>query len=354
MKKIKSSVSLFTAAFISLCCLGQSDPLYFGKGEDLIKKTEKYLFVKISLDKKEAYQGESIVANYHLYVAVDIQGKLSKAPSFSGFSSYDLQTGKTDQYSVEVINGIPFRVYLIKSIQLYGLSAGMQRLEPIELDATIRFRKKETEEDNGYKPKVSEASDTIINYTLQSKPVEIYVRALPELNNPLFNGAVGSFKLDAFLSSPEVNKGLADTLHLILTGKGNWHEVRPPEPTWPVGIEVYEPKISEDLNPYLSPVTGTKIFSYPIVATKPGNYTLPPFSFIYFDAEQKTYHTLSTDTLRLQVRNEGQKTGAFKQQKAVTDYTKLFTGIAIAVFPLTAILLIVFLVYRKNQTKKES
>ena len=92
----KWAILVLAAITTSYFAKAQMDPLYYTPGEDLAKKTANFLFLKVKTNKKEALVGESISAWYYLYVAVDIQGKLTKSPSFTGFASYDMAGGNAD------------------------------------------------------------------------------------------------------------------------------------------------------------------------------------------------------------------------------------------------------------------
>jgi hypothetical protein len=347
MQNVKSYFFLLLLIWLPFIFIwAQANPLIYTTGEDLAKKTAQNLYIKVSVDKKTAYEGECIVAKYHLYVAVDIEGKLSKAPSFTGFASYDLETGNVDQYEVQLINGIPFKIYLIKSVQLFGLRPGMQRLEPIELDATIRYKRKSITTDAfGF----AKSADTLLHYAVKSTPVEIMIKELPKNNQNTITGGVGQFELLAEVANGSIAKGQADTIHFSLSGTGNWHEAVLPDITWPENIEVYEPRINENINTSKTPLAGTKMLSYPIVSYQPGTLKIPPVSFTYFDPAKKNYQTRTTDTLFIQVKDESYTVPRGENTVAKKDFTKIFTGIAVALFPLTAIVLIALLFFRKKK-----
>lgn len=339
----------FLLILLSLLSIAQvqTGPLYFSGNENLAKKTEKFLFIRVETNKKEVLAGEALVAKYSLYVAVDIEGKLSKSPSFTGFASYDMEAGNTDAYSVEKIGNIPFRVYLIKQVQLYGVQPGVQRLQPVELEASIRYRKPP----NGEGPHSEElpGNDTLISYTVKSPPVEILVKPLPADEPMNFSGAVGNFEFSAFVSATKIPEGVADTLHLVLKGKGNWHEIRFPEINWPQGTEVFEPYESESLNPGSIPVEGLRTLSFPVVFHQKGKKTIPPVGFTYFDPQTSKFITTKSDSITLLVTGAAMP-GMQSQKSNKQKLTNLFTNYAIVIFPAIAIILgsILFLRWRKN------
>ena len=342
---IQKTLILFAVIMGSYFANAQTDPLYYKTGEDLAKKTAKYLFMKVETSKKQAYVGETIIAYYHLYVAVDIQGKLTKSPSFTGFASYDMQSGDAEAYEVKQINGIYFRVYLVKKVQLFGLRTGMQRLEPVELEATIRYRKI---------PKgltdlspSSAKTDTVINYSLKSTPVEIDIQKLPADPSASFSGAVGDFELIAYAAKNSLAAGRADTIYCVLNGSGNWHEIILPTMKWPDNMEVFEPGSSENLNPYVIPVQGLRTMAYPVVFNKKGTYVIAPVSFTYYNPILRQYKTIQSDTISITVTEaqNNEESGIPKQQD---NLPSMFSRYAIIVFPVAALTLLAILFFKRR------
>jgi nitrate reductase NapE component len=335
---------LLAAIILSYLANAQTDQLYYTTGENLAQKTSKYLFLKVKANKKEALVGECISAWYYLYVAVDIQGKLTKSPSFTGFASYDVESGNTDAYDIEKINGVPFRVYLVKQVQLYGLQPGIQRLEPVELEASIRYRKM-PEKINDVSP-YSGAADSVFNYTLTSTPFEINIKKLPPISSGSFLGAVGDFNFSATATSNIIEAGKADTLQWVISGNGNWHEILFPSIKWPHGAEVYEPFSTELLDNYAVPVKGSRTMAYPVVFNKKGSYLIAPVAFTFFNPTLGQYKTIQTDTIRITVKEA--RDAAIIPEKQINP-TILFSRYAIIIFPIVAVTLLGLLFFMRRK-----
>ena len=347
--KIKALGSLLciTAILSAFCLQGycQHNPFEWKDGEDLPTKTARLLFLKVSVDKKEAFVGESIVAAYRLYLAADVQGQLAKAPSFRGFAAYDMQSADNEHYTVEQVNGNPYRVYLIKTVQLFGLKAGTQILEPIELDATVRYQKN-THISAGIN---GQPQDTLFNYTAKSAPIEVVVKPLPPL--PLADklGGVGDYSISLATTKPVVEANKTDTVTLTISGMGAWHQIVVPEISWPPGLETFEPAIAETVDPMEVPVQGRRTLQFPVVASKPGRYMVPPVKFTFFNPGLNQYITLKTDSVALNVVPETSPTGPRLEQPKSKDLTSLFGKFAMVLFPLTALVLIALVLFRKNK-----
>jgi len=294
-------------------------------GENVKEKIRKNLFLKIQVDKTSCYVGEPIVATYKLYSRLSSESKVTKRPSLNGFSVYDMVDPNSDASSVEKMNGKAFTVHIIRKTQLIPLQAGTIDLDPVEVENTVHFvkggKQQETRrsgnplkdlfdqlsDDNAMGPEVEE------NITLDTKPVSITVKPLPEEARPAdYNGAVGSFTIQASLANRSVAAGEDATLDLIVKGKGNLPVMNAPRVQWPAGMDAFDPTAKEDINKTTVPMSGSKTFSYMFTPGIAGHYTIPSISFPYFDPSTGSYKTAGTEPLDLQV------TPAVKRPKSKT------------------------------------
>lgn len=281
-------------------------------GENMKDKIHKNLFVKVQVDKTNCYVGEPIVATYKLYTRLNSESRVTRHPSLNGFSVYDMVDPGTDVVSVEKLNGKSFTVHIIRKTQLIPLQAGSIDLDPVEVQNVVHFVKGQghqqarssgnslrdlfdqmTEENMG--PEIEE------NVTLDTKPVTINVKPLPEDHKPAdFSGAVGSFSLQAEIPASISARDEA-TLHIVVKGKGNLPVVNAPTVQWPAGIEAFDPKAKEDIDRTVVPMSGTKSFDYLFTPRAPGQYTIPAVSLSYFDPVSKSYKRAESSPLNFQV-----------------------------------------------------
>ncbi len=322
------------------------------KGENLSKKIEKYFFIAVDIDKSSAFTGECIVATYKLYVALDIQGKVTKAPSYSGFASYDIQNN-AETYGVEEIRGIPFKVYTIKKVQLFALRPGLQRLEPVELEAVVRFQKAETR--GRYAESYARGEvDTLVPCTLKSQPIQIEVLPLPEDKPESFVGAVGQFQISSLSSSAKLAPGETGYLELTILGSGNWHDVILPKINWPDGLEVFEPKLKETIRKEAVPLFIERTLRFPFTTKKTGSYKIPPLTFSFFNPAKSEYETAETLPVTWQVSGTPIKATVKSSDNEPADYTALFTKGMLVLIPVVGIILLLLLFQRKKEQRPVS
>jgi hypothetical protein len=290
-------------------------------GENVKDKIRKNLFVKIQVDRNTCYVGEPIVATYKLYSRLSSESRVTKRPSLNGFSVYDMVDPSSDAVSVEKLNGKSYTVHIIRKTQLIPLQAGNIDLDPVEVENTVHFVKggarqgprhsgnslrdllDQLTDDNNSGPEIDE------NVTLDTKPYTITVKPLPEEKKPAgYNGAVGSFSIEASLADKSIAAQDEATLHVVVKGKGNLPVITAPAVSWPSGIEAFDPTAKEDVNKTVAPMSGSKSFDYVFTAKAPGHYTIPAVNFSYFDPSSQTYKMTGTEPLDLQVAPSDKKT----------------------------------------------
>lgn len=283
-------------------------------GENVKDKIHKGLFVKVQVNKNSCYVGEPIVATYKLYTRVNSESRVTRNPSLNGFSVYDMIEPGSDAVSVERVNGKNYTVHTIRKTQLIPLQAGTIDLDPVEVENTVHFIKSGGHQGEGHSgnsirdllDQLSDEADAgpeiAENVTLDTKPLPITVKPLPDENKPAaFNGAVGDFSIEATLNNRSVAAEDEATLHVVVKGKGNLPVIAAPVVDWPAGIEAFDPTTKEEVNKTAVPMSGSKSFDYIFTPRTPGHYIIPAVSFPYFDPAVQAYKTAETQPMDIQV-----------------------------------------------------
>ena len=319
-------------------------------GEDVQKKIDKNLFVKVFTSKTTVYEGEPIVATYKVYSRLDMTAGVTKRPSFSGFSAFDMED-PSQSGTPEKLNGQNYIGYTIRKVQLYPLESGQLTLEPVEVDCDIKFLKLDHANEPGFNAN-DVANQQQLHYVLKNQPIKITALPLPEQNKPAnFKGAVGNFNIQAITTANEIGKDDAEKLQVTITGAGNFYAVQSPDVAWPASIEAYDPKQRDNLDQTISPMSGTKTFEYVFICHKPGKDTIPPIAFSYFDVATKSYKTITSNPIFLSVLPQSKH-----PQKKITDEASnlpaAFVEITKYALPILAIGLILFLIFSSITKKK--
>ena len=276
---------------------------YLRPGENIIDKIKKNLFVKVEVNKTSCFVNEPIVATYKLYSRLRSESRVVKRPSYNGFSVYDMVEPDGSVTTTETLDGKEFNVHLIRQSQLFPLQAGTYTLDPVEVENSVRFIKSGDDEANPF-DEIFDQGGQIVEQTinLSSKPVTITVNALPTEKQPAdFDGAVGKFAISTSLSKDTIHAGEMANLTVRVKGKGNLPVINAPDIQWPQGIEGFDPQTSENIHAQTVPLSGEKIFRFPVSANKAGLLVIPAIHFSYFDPNSKSYKSDTTETIPLQV-----------------------------------------------------
>lgn len=289
------------------------------KGEDIHNKIRQNLFIKVDVNKNHCYEGEPVVATYKLYTRLRSESKVSKRPSFNGFSVYDIVDPSSVPSTIETLNGKDFNVYLIRKSQLFPLQSGILELDPAEVENSISFlsAEKAMKDKGAHLPELlrSFESDDVShegivteNVNIKSNPLAVTVKALPASAKPAsFNGAVGDFSIEATINKKEITLNDAALLRIIIKGEGNFGIINAPAVHWPKDIEAYEPEIKEDVLRTVVPMRGYKTFAFTVMPKRTGKIKIAPVEFSYFDPQVNQYKTAKTDSIFINAVPAAQK-----------------------------------------------
>jgi len=346
------------------------DDYILKKGENVNDKVRKNLFIKLDVSKTSCFVGEPIIASYKLYTRLRSETNITSAPSFNGFSVSELELNSNNSAGIEKYNGREYNVYILRKVQLYPLQAGAITLDPVVADNKVTFLKSEyagTQRGDMFYDMLqnfadaTSPQDAVIgqHVTLQSKPVEITVKPLPEGNKPVdFKGAVGNFSMQSALQKNNITTDDAGNMKIVIAGTGDIQLINAPKVNWPDGIDGYEAKITDDINKLSVPMKGSKTFTFPFTVSGAGTYTIPPASFSYFDPASSVYKTLHTEPLVITVaRGTGNSNNPYSKIKIAQSPPE--TGIlskyglyfVIGISLLTGI---IFWIFQGNNSKKRS
>lgn len=343
------------------------------KGEDPIAKIQKNLFVQAEVNKNTCYEGEPITATYKLYTRLKSVSRVTKRPSFNGFSVVEMTQPESMDFQPDQFNGKPVYSTVIRKVQLFPLQSGELTLEPVEISSQVRFLKagEKQNSNNSFDNLFNEFFDDEMlngeteehNLIQQSKPVTITVKPLPEAGKPAnFNGAVGTFAVETVLNNADIAANGTGTLKVIIRGKGNLSMINAPVIDWPKGIEAFEPASRENIDNSTTPVSGTKTFEYPFTVNEKGKYIIPAVNLSYFNPQTGVYQTANSSVLNFTVNKAAEKKTAIKDyeeeqpvsfvDKARSFYDNTLNGEWW--WPALAIVFLVWGVYKWRQKTKLS
>jgi hypothetical protein len=268
------------------------------------------IFIKLTLSRNEVYLGEHIIASVKLYTKVNLSGLNEvKFPSFNGFLKENLETPPLTSLQRENVNGEIYGTGLVQQFLLYPQISGEITIEPIEITALMQQKSGQTD------PFFGDffASYQTIPKVIASLPVKIRVKPLPGNKPDDFSGIVGNIAMNTTINKDTINVNDALTYKIIIKGNGNLKLAATPVLKLSPDIEVYDPKVTDNITNNVNGSAGQKTFEYLLIPRHYGDFTIPSVTYTYFNSAKKEYEKLTTKEFRFYARK-----GA--DQGAVTVY----------------------------------
>ncbi len=260
------------------------------------------VFIRIIVNKNHVYESEQLIASVYIYTRLNIVGfEELKFPTMTGFWSKDLETPNQIQLKQEYINGQLYNVGLLKSLILSPTRSGNITIDPVQATVVVQQRvqsRRRSIFDDFF------GTYQTVSKKLVSSPVTIQVKPLLPNQPEPFSGGVGNFSLETKVDTDNLKMNEAFNYTIHLKGAGNINLLEIPKPKFPPDFEVYEPKTTENINIKESKTQGTKSVSYIIIPRHHGQFTIPGLTFNYFDLNTKSYKTIQTEPINIQVSKD--------------------------------------------------
>ncbi len=268
-----------------------------GKTQNLAKS----LFMRAIPDKTSVYQGEQVSVSYKLYTSVElVDNQLDKLPDFNGFWSQEIKNNNPNvQWSTEVYNGTTYHVAVLKQIILFPEHSGNLTLDPLGMTFLVR---QVVPSNDPFDQIFGGGSYKDVKYKVKSTPVTIHVKSLPEAGKPAgYQGAVGNFALSAVVDRTALKANEALNYVLKISGSGNLKLLNTPVASFPPDFEKYDPKVTDHITESTGGVSGSREYTFLLIPRREGNYTLPPYTFTYFNPTTAQYVTLTSGAFAINV-----------------------------------------------------
>jgi len=245
------------------------------------------LYVRNHVDKRKVFLGEQITLSTYLFSQVDVSGiDNPKTPKLDDFWVEDLENPSQISGELKNIDGVTYRVFLLRKRALFPVKAGKLTIDPFELDISTGFR----------------AIFAGRKVHRASQPVTIEVQPLPPGAPTGFESPnVGQWRLSAEASPTNVKLGQPVTLKLLLEGTGNLKSVVVPKLPPIPGLKAYEPTRSDRVSTSKGRFGGQRVLEYLLMPEKTGELQIPSLSFATFDPVSGSYRSDQTQPITVMV-----------------------------------------------------
>jgi len=251
--------------------------------------TDDRVFIAAEFDQKEAFVGQQVSWRIRLYTQLSVDGyDIIALPEFDGFFSkekirYDKRveylTLRKKKYAVRTLHE-----YALFPQEAGNLNVGAARVSVgIEQPGTQGFL-------FGPKP-----------VSLQTQPVGLTVKALPQPLPAEFTGAVGRYEWEVKADTNALSTDEALTIIVEVKGNGDTRRFGPPKIVVPSTCEIFEPRIleEEEYEGELE-IIHRKRFEYVVLPKDTGLQEITPI-LSYFDVDSNHYCQLRAGTIRFRV-----------------------------------------------------
>ena len=253
-------------------------------------------FIRLVVPKTEAYVGEGIPVEMHLYYrsVENVDRPQLKAEGFSVGPYAEPTQGQTQ------VGGVPYHLVVCRT-SVTPARSGELTLGPLEWALTLLIPGQRR--DSFLDPFGMFSSHQRRRTNLQSEPVTMRVSALPtETVPPSFTGAVGVFNMTVSAAPTNVAVGDPITVKVNISGRGRLDAFKLPEQSQWRDFKKYEASKKIDEADALG-LAGSVAFEQVITPQNHEVRQLAPLEFSFFDPEQKQYRTLTGPAIPLAVRN---------------------------------------------------
>lgn len=263
------------------------------------KITGKDLFITVTADKQRLYEQEAVVLTYKVYSLDNLSQLAGGMPDLEGFHTQEIELPQQKSLKMEEHNGRRYGTVVWRQYVLFPQRSGKMTIPSIKFEGIVVQQNRNIDPIDAF----FNGGSTMVEVkkTIVAPSLTLQVDPLPSPRPANFSGAVGKFNISASLTPSEVKTNDALTLRITVSGSGNMKLMKAPVVNFPKDFETYDAKITDQTKVGRGGVSGNKIFDYLAVPRHPGEYTVPPVEFCYFDTDAKAYKTVKTEGFDLNV-----------------------------------------------------
>ena len=277
------------------------------------------LFIKVSANKKRVYEQEPILLTYKVYTLVGLTSLRGDMPDLKSFYTQEVSLPTQKSFSIETFNGRPYRTTTWSQYVMFPQMTGKLQIPSITFEGIVVQQNRNIDPFEAF---FNGGSGYIeVKKKIIAPSIDIEVVPLPE--RPAgFSGGVGHFTVSASLSKTETKANDPVSVRITVSGKGNLKLVKQPQIELPKDFDKYEPKVTDKTRLTTAGIEGSMIYDILIVPRHQGHYEIPPVSLTYFDTTTKSYKTVTSGPLKLDVA-KGSGPGSMSDYSGQQDLQEL-------------------------------
>ena len=219
-------------------------------------------------------------------------------PDLKSFYTQEVSLPTQKSFSIETFNGRPYRTTTWSQYVMFPQMTGKLQIPSITFEGIVVQQNRNIDPFEAF---FNGGSGYIeVKKKIVAPGIDIEVDPLPE--RPAgFSGGVGHFTVSASLNKTETKANDPVSVRITVSGTGNLKLVKQPQIELPKDFDKYEPKVTDKTKLTTAGIEGSMIYDILIVPRHQGHYDIPPVSLTYFDTTSKTYKTVTSEPLTLDV-----------------------------------------------------
>ena len=274
------------------------------------------IFMRLSMSRGSVVVGEPVTATLKIYHRANLVGfENAKFPTFKGFWSQEVETPSNIEFQREQVDGTMYNAAVLRRWVIIPQKSGDQTIEPAEIVCLVNVQRPRSSTGSIFDDFFGNDYVTT-RQRVSTKGATLHVSALPAGAPASFGGGVGEFHVQARLSKDSLKTHDAASLLVTVSGKGNIALLEAPKVSFPPDFESYDVKTT--VNTDKSGTSGSKTFEYPFIPRSPGEFTIGPLQYGYYDVKQRKYESTATPVLSLKVARSAQTGGSAVQDGGST------------------------------------
>lgn len=258
------------------------------------------IFLEVEVDQENPVPGQQIVASIQLYFKQGIE-VTSFQPNAGwrtdGFWKEELENIRQPQAESVILEGVRYRTATLMRYALFPTRSGELTLSGFPLNVGVRTQSARNDPFGSFFGSVGNQR----RITLESEPLTINVRNLPDAPGGLSINAVGEMSVERVLEDDNVSVGETVELTTRISGEGNIPLVRKPEYDFPDNLEQYTPQESSSVERRGLTIRGEKTFTELLSPRAPGTYEIPAERVAVYNPANRNYQYITLPALRFTV-----------------------------------------------------
>ena len=266
------------------------------------EEIHRIAFISIKTGKDKAYVGESVPLTLKLYLNTGARfNQINQAPAIENDAIMISPFGDNYQQTIEDVDGERYQVFTWDSA-FSATKPGETTLKAtLELSFLVRARRQNSFPSSIFDSDFFSPSFQSVPIIASSNELPLEILPVPENQPEDFTGAIGDFQLKVTGSPLQIVEGDPITLHIDISGTGNFDRVFNEGLTGNNQFKTYTPEEKFVPDTEGSTIHGTKSFTQAIIPTNPKETQIPSISFTFLNTNTGTFETLESPPIPIEI-----------------------------------------------------